>query len=76
MTINLPPIRVEMPVSKLQQLCDDVQHRMEEHVKESKPQQVVRDLQKKDQSTNKSFNAFEEGQNQKFSQAFQTWYTA
>jgi hypothetical protein len=44
---GIPPVRVEVPVGKLQQLAQGVQERVEQQVEHGQPDQVVRQLQKK-----------------------------
>lgn len=44
---NLPPVIIELSVSKAQQLSGEVHRRVEEPVEKHQPQQVVRNLKKK-----------------------------
>ncbi len=43
---NLPPVLVELSVSKAQQLSSEVHRRVEEPVEKHQPQQVIRNLEK------------------------------
>lgn len=58
-TQNLPPVLVELSVSKAKQLSCEVQRRVEEPVEKHQPQQVIWDLKKSQESAgNKSFNVY------------------